>query len=172
MSTYIRYPYAFNPTTAQTYTAVQTFNGGIKLQTTGATAATLNFYSDTIFTADFTLGAGVDGANTTGKIMTVSRLGNVVTLCFPSITNMTSGTTSVIFATAAATIPEPYRPPTSTAYKFPAQAISGGTLQNSGQIQVLDDGSIRIFKDLQESATFAAATVNCGVSAICVSYHI
>lgn len=157
-------------TSGQIFAGLKQFNNGITLPTSGGTAATLDHYEEGTFSADFNQNAGAGGTNVTGKTMSYRRIGKIVTLCFPSISNMTAGATSVIFATATGTLPSRLRPPTGVQFKFPAQAINNAVLQNSGQVQIMDDGMLRIFRDLQESTTFVAATANCGVSAICVTY--
>jgi hypothetical protein len=149
---------------------VKTFSSGLQLPTSGGTPTTLNYYEEGTFVANFNASAGVSGSNTS-KTITYTRIGRMVTLYMAGITNMTSGTTAVLFATAASTVPTRLIPASNL--KWPTQAVFNNTFSTTcGEFAVQTDGSLRIFRDIGESTSWTATTTNCGMADTAVTYSI
>lgn len=150
-----------------------TFTGSISMPTSGGTPTTLNYYEEGSFSIDFTAssssaaGNGGSGGPYTAKFI---RIGKIVTISFPSMASMTTGSVARQSFLAASTVPSQIRP-VAAQYGTCLMLAAGSTLM--GTWNITTSGEIDLYKDINlGGATWATGTANQGALGFSVTYAI
>jgi hypothetical protein len=136
------------------------FGTGIKLPTSGGTAATLDYYAEGTFTVN------LSGARTmSSQTFTYVRVGKQVTFYNP--TNVGSSCTGAQLSSGAGELPAALRPTVAT-MRIPVTVQNNGALTVGG-LQITSAGTLVYSAPVEGAFTNAA---NCGFYANAVTYNI
>jgi hypothetical protein len=92
-------------TTAQTFAGEKTFNGGVKLLSSGGTATNLNHYEEHSYTATWDI-----SGNTATSTIAITRIGNRVYLDPGALVHTLAGVNDVFNLQVASYLPSRFRP--------------------------------------------------------------
>jgi len=147
-----------NASTVQTNNVLNAV-GGAKFATTGGTASTLTYYEDSVSEAQT-----ISGPFSSSITISVSRIGNIVTIVIPTVT--TTATASAI-ATFSANLATRFCPSYNAGFTMP---VFKGASYNLGLVAISSSGAIAIAGD-SVGGKFQNGLQG-GWPATTISYHI
>lgn len=154
-------------TSAQDLAGIKTFTSGIKLPTSGGTAATLDVYED------YSETHSVSGAFSNSATLRILMIGKQVTIEIPGFSGTASGSSNTYGSSAA--IPSRFRPSTTQNFQVITYQNNLGAAADvfTGALQIDTSGNLSFFKTVGSivSGSNFTATVS-GNLRTCITYRI